>query len=66
MVEFAYNNSFKASIEMALYEALYGKQCRTSLYWSEVGDKWLTGPDVIRQIAVDVQIIRDRLKAAQD
>ena len=31
-----------------------------------MGDKWLTGPDIIRQTAEDVQIIRDRLKAAQD
>jgi hypothetical protein len=27
--EFSYNNSYQASIEMAPYEALYGRQCRT-------------------------------------
>jgi hypothetical protein len=27
--EFFYNNSYKASIEMAPFEALYGQQCRT-------------------------------------
>ena len=31
-----------------------------------MGDKWLIGPDIIRQTAADVQNIRDRLKAAQD
>ena len=51
---------------MAPYEALYDKQCRTPLCWSEVGDKWLIGPKIIRQTAADVQVIRDRLKAAQD
>jgi transposase InsO family protein len=30
--EFLYNNSYQASIEMALYEALYGWQCRTPLF----------------------------------
>ena len=29
LVEFAYNNSYQASIQMALYEALYGRPCRS-------------------------------------
>jgi hypothetical protein len=36
--EFTYNNSYQASIEMALYEALYGRQCRTPLFWSQTGE----------------------------
>ncbi|KAK6137219.1 hypothetical protein DH2020_029036 [Rehmannia glutinosa] len=39
LVEFAYNNSYQATIGMAPYEALYGKKCRSSLYWNEVGEK---------------------------
>ena len=31
LVEFVYNNSFQSSIEMAPYEALYGRKCRTPL-----------------------------------
>ena len=27
LVEFAYNNSYQASIQMAPYEALYGRSC---------------------------------------
>jgi transposase InsO family protein len=30
--EFSYNNSYQASIEMAPFKALYGRQCRTSLF----------------------------------
>jgi transposase InsO family protein len=41
LVEFAYNNSYHASIEMAPYEALYGRKCRSPLYWDEVGS-WRT------------------------
>ena len=29
LMEFAYNNSYQASIEMAPFEALYGRKCRT-------------------------------------
>ena len=29
LIEFAYNNSYQASIEMAPFEALYGRKCRT-------------------------------------
>ena len=31
LVEFAYNNSYQASIKAAPYEVLYGRKCR-SLY----------------------------------
>ncbi|EOY21616.1 Uncharacterized protein TCM_013563 [Theobroma cacao] len=36
LVEFACNNSFQSSIGMAPYEALYGRKCRTPLYWDKV------------------------------
>jgi transposase InsO family protein len=32
--EFSYSNSYQASIEMAPFETLYGRQCRTPLFWS--------------------------------
>ena len=32
LVEFAYNNSYQASIQMAPYEALYRRPCRSPLY----------------------------------
>ena len=31
LVEFTYNNSYQASLEMASYEALYGRLCRSPL-----------------------------------
>jgi hypothetical protein len=31
-VKFLYNNSYLASIELAPYEALFGRQCRTLLF----------------------------------
>jgi hypothetical protein len=31
--EFSYNNSYQASLKMTPFEALYGRKCRTPLYW---------------------------------
>ena len=31
MIEFAYNNSYHSSIDMAPYEVLYGRRCRTPM-----------------------------------
>ena len=66
LMEFAYNKSYQSSIEMAPYEALYGRKCRTPLCWDEVGERKLLGPEIV-QITIDnVKVIRDRLKIAQD
>ncbi|KAI5338787.1 hypothetical protein L3X38_018059 [Prunus dulcis] len=45
LIEFAYNNNYHSSIEMAPHEALYGRQCRTPICWNEVGDKKLEKVD---------------------
>ena len=47
LVEFAYNNSYHSSIEMAPYEALYGRKYRYPLCWDEIGERELTGPKII-------------------
>ena len=63
--EFSYNNSYQASLKMALFEALYGRRCRTPLMWDEVGDQEFIGPDLIKESEEKVKLIRDRLKVAQ-
>ncbi|CAA7051127.1 unnamed protein product [Microthlaspi erraticum] len=47
LVEFAYNNSFQASIGMAPFEALYGRPCRTPLCWTQVGERSMYGAMMI-------------------
>ena len=66
LVEFVYNNSFQSSIGMAPYEALYGRKCRTSLCWTELSEKKVIGPDLIRETEEKVKMIRERLKVAAD
>ncbi|WVZ89599.1 hypothetical protein U9M48_035979 [Paspalum notatum var. saurae] len=46
LAEFAYNNSYQKSLEMAHFEALYGRRCRTPLNWSEPGERVTFGPDL--------------------
>ncbi|CAL2240064.1 unnamed protein product [Prunus armeniaca] len=66
LVEFAYNNSYHSSIEMALYEALYGRMCRTPVCWNEVGDKKVEKVDSIRATTEKVKMIIEKLKTTQD
>ena len=61
LVEFAYNNSFQSSIQMALYEALYGRKCRTPLCWTELSENKIVGPEIIQETEEKVRLIRNRL-----
>nr|AAN04909.1 Putative polyprotein [Oryza sativa Japonica Group] len=63
--EFSYNNSYQASIQMAPYEALYGRKCRTPLLWDQVGESQVFGTDILREAEAKVRIFRDNLKVAQ-
>ncbi|KAL8099264.1 hypothetical protein AgCh_031798 [Apium graveolens] len=48
LVEFSYNNSYHTSIGMPPYEALYGRRCRSPIYWEEVGERKILGPELIQ------------------
>ena len=65
LVEFAYNNSFQASIGMAPYEALYGRPCRSPVSWLEVGEATILGPELVRETTEKIKIIKSRLLTAQ-
>ena len=64
LVEFSYNNSYQASIQMAPYEALYGRLCRSLVCWTEVGERPLTGPDLVRGTSQKVEFIQKHLLMA--
>ncbi|XP_017647736.1 uncharacterized protein LOC108487911 [Gossypium arboreum] len=50
LAEFSYNNSYHFSIQMALYEALHGRRCRTSSCWTELGERQVLGLEVVFDI----------------
>ena len=65
LVEFAYKNSYQASIQMAPYEVLYGRPCRSPICWTEVGESSITSPYLIRDTFEKVDLIRKHLLTAQ-
>ena len=65
LAEFAYNNSYQSSIQMAPYEALYGRRCRSPVGWFEPGEARLLGTDLVQDALDKVKIIQDRLRTAQ-
>lgn len=63
---FVYNNSYQTSIGMAPYEALYGRPCKSPSCWWKSTVKTILGPGIIRDTFEKVELIRRRIKAAQD
>nr|GEY54892.1 putative reverse transcriptase domain-containing protein [Tanacetum cinerariifolium] len=61
LVEFSYNNSYHASIKAAPFEALYGRNCRSPVCWSEVRNSQLAGPELIRETTEKIVQIKNRL-----
>jgi hypothetical protein len=58
-------SSYQASLKMAPFEALYGRKCKISLYWSKTGESQLFGPEIIKEAERQVQVVRENLKVAQ-
>ena len=65
LMEFTYNNSYQESIQMAHYEALYGRPCRSSICLTKVGESSITSPDLIRDTSEKVGMILKRLLTTQ-
>ncbi|WVZ63317.1 hypothetical protein U9M48_012958 [Paspalum notatum var. saurae] len=65
LAEFANNNSYQKSLEMAPFEALYGRRCRTPLNRLEPGECVTFGPDLVKQAEEQVKFIHSILKRAQ-
>ena len=65
LVEFAYNNSYQASIQMAPYEALYGRPCRSPVYWTEVGERTTMGLELVKDTTEKEDLIRKHFLTAQ-
>ena len=63
--EFSYNNSHLKSLKMAPFEALYGRKCRTPLFWNQTGKSQVFGLEVLQLAEKQVQTIRQNLKVVQ-
>ncbi|PON72237.1 Ribonuclease H-like domain containing protein [Parasponia andersonii] len=66
LVEFAYNNSYQTSMDVAPYEVLYGRPCRSSLCWAESKERVTLGPELIEKTTKKIKDIQERLKEIQN
>ena len=64
LAEFAYNNSYQASIQMAPFEALYGRLCISPLCWDEVSESIILGSDMVRETSDKIKVICKKLITA--
>jgi hypothetical protein len=62
--EFSYNNSYQTSIKMTPFEALYGRKCRTPLYWNQAKESQVFGPEILQEAEKQVRIVGENLKTA--
>ncbi|KAI3815477.1 hypothetical protein L1987_15146 [Smallanthus sonchifolius] len=65
LIEFSYNNSYHTSINMAPFEALYGRKCRSPICWNEIGEAQITGPKLIQETSDKIIQIRDNIRVAR-
>nr|AAR06331.1 putative polyprotein [Oryza sativa Japonica Group] len=63
--EFSYNNSYQASLQMEPFEALYGRKCRTLLFWDQTEERQLFGTEVLNEAEEKVRAVRESLRIAQ-
>ncbi|KAA0042391.1 ty3-gypsy retrotransposon protein [Cucumis melo var. makuwa] len=64
-LQLALGTSYQATIGMAPFEALYGKCCRSPVYWGKVGEQRMLGPELVQTTNAAIQKIRARMLTAQ-
>jgi hypothetical protein len=50
---------------MAPFEMLYGRTCRTKLFWIETGEWKVFGPDILQEAKKQVRMVRENLQVVQ-
>nr|GEU75462.1 hypothetical protein [Tanacetum cinerariifolium] len=66
LVEFSYNNIYDTSIKASSFVALYGRKCRSPVYWAEVRDAQLTGLELVHETTEKITQIKQIIQAARD
>jgi hypothetical protein len=50
---------------MSPFEVLYGRKCRTPLFWNEPGENQVFGPEILQEAERQFQVVRENLQLAQ-
>ncbi|XP_070039530.1 uncharacterized protein [Nicotiana tomentosiformis] len=61
LAEFAYNNNYQSSSQIALYE----RRCRSPVVWFEPSEATLLGTDLVQDTLDKVKLIQDWLRTMQ-
>nr|GFD01111.1 retrotransposon protein, putative, Ty3-gypsy subclass [Tanacetum cinerariifolium] len=65
LVEFAYSNSWHASIKCAPFEMLYGMKCCAPICWDQIEERVIEGPEMIEVTNAKVDVAKEKLKEAR-
>jgi len=63
LAEFLYNNSYQATIKMALFETLHRRRCRTLLCWNDLDDTLILGPKMAQETVDKIKVIQQNMQA---
>lgn len=70
LIEFAYDNSYQPTIQMASCKPFYRRKYRSPLYQDEIGErdtlKLALGLKMTQKMIEDVRLIKERMKQTQD
>ena len=66
MMEFAYNNCYQSNIDMAPFEALYGRKCRNPVCWDMVGERRPVRSELVQVTSEKLKVVCDNVKTARD
>jgi hypothetical protein len=50
---------------MAPFKMLYGRRCRTPLFWNEKGERKVFRPDILEEAETQVRTVRENLRVVQ-
>jgi hypothetical protein len=50
---------------MAPFKMLYGRRCRTPLFWNETGEQKVFRPDILQEVEKQLHMVRENLHVAQ-
>lgn len=65
LIKFADTNSVHVSVQMALYEAFYGRRCKSLIGRFEVSETRLIEPDLVHHAMEKMKVIQERLQLVE-
>ena len=66
LVELAYNNHYQDSTKLSPFEILYGIKCNTPITQSNLVDRLMLGPDLLKELELIVKQVQSNFKTAHD